>query len=178
MLFYLIDVLFLLGRINGAQFLAVHLDVFGVDHDGCTDGRNRAPIDPGVQPTAVDEDVAGLQMHDLTAFEFAVKLTGQLDTVVHGFGAVRESRSAGSDLVDAERRAPAGAHIIRDFVLDETRPLSGVSGRRIVDRHLISRPQLPARDAGDPSRNSRDQLIGLNDGYSTVIVTSHDASYF
>src|SRR6267154_3218361 len=117
-------------------------------------------------------------MHDLTAFEFAAKLTRQLDTEVHGFGAVRESRSAGSDLVDPEQRAPTGAHIIRDEVLDETRPLSGVSGRRVVDRHLISRPQLPARDAGDPSRNSREQLIGLNDTFSTGIVTSHDASYF
>src|SRR5712664_1327605 len=100
-------------------------------------------------------------MHDLTAFEFAVKLTGQLDTVVHGFGAVRESRSAGSDLVDTERCAPTGAHIIRDEVLDETLPLSGVSGRRVVDRHLISRPQLPACDAVNPSRNSGEQLIGL-----------------
>jgi hypothetical protein len=26
----------LLAGINGAQFLAVHLDGFGVDHDGCT----------------------------------------------------------------------------------------------------------------------------------------------
>src|SRR5229473_4263272 len=99
-------------------------------------------------------------MHDLTALELAVNLTGQLDAVVHGFGAVRESRSAGSDLVDPERRAPTGAHVIRDEVLDETCPLSGVSGRRVVDRHLISRPQLPARDACDPSRNSREQLIG------------------
>src|SRR5260370_1123874 len=57
---------------------------------------------------------------------------------------------------------PRGAHIIRDEVLDEPCPLSGVSGRRVVDRHLISRPQFPARDAGDPSRNSREQLIGLN----------------
>src|SRR5258708_39729079 len=101
-------------------------------------------------------------MHDLTTFEFAVELTGQLDTVVHGFGAVGESRSAGSDLVDPERRAPTGAHIIRNEVPDETRPLSGVSRRRVVDGHLISRPQLPARDAGDPTRNSREQLIGLN----------------
>src|SRR5713101_2512745 len=101
-------------------------------------------------------------MHDLTAFEFAVKLTRQLDTVVHGFGAVRESRSTGSDLVDPERRAPAGAHIIRNEVLDETRPLSGVSRRRVVDRHLIRRPQLSARDTRDPPRNSREQLIGLN----------------
>src|SRR5260370_40874194 len=117
-------------------------------------------------------------MHDLTVFEFAVKLTRQLDTVVPGLGAVRESRGAGSDLVDPERRAPTGAHIIRDFVFDETRPLSSVSGHRVVDRHLISRPQLATHDAGDPSRNSRDQLIGLNNGYSTGIGTSHDASYF
>jgi impB/mucB/samB family len=53
-----------------------------------------------------------------------------------------------------------------------------LSGRRVVDRHLVSRPHLAACDAGDPSRSCSDQLIGLNDGYSTGIVTSHDASYF
>jgi hypothetical protein len=62
-------------------------------------------------------------------------------------------------------------------VLDETRPLSGVSGRRVVDRHLICRPELDARDAAE-SRNSSEQLIGLNDGYSIGIVTSHYTSYF
>src|SRR5258707_1349199 len=126
--YFIVGLLF--AGINGAQLLAVHLDGFGVDHDGCTDCRDRAPIDPGVHPTAVDEDIAGLQMHDLTTFEFAVTLTRQLDTVVHGFGAVRESLTAGSDLVDPERRAPTGAHIIGNDVLDKTRPLSGVSSRR------------------------------------------------
>jgi ribosomal protein S19 len=27
----------LFAGINGAEFLAVHLDEFGVDHDGCTE---------------------------------------------------------------------------------------------------------------------------------------------
>src|SRR5258708_13981080 len=113
----------------------------------------------------------------LTAFELAVNLTRHPDAVVHGFGAVRESLIAGKDLVDPDRRAPTGAHIIGKDVLDETRPLSGVSGRRVVDRHLISRPELDARDAAK-SPNSSQQLIVLNDGYSIAIVTDHYTAYF
>src|SRR5258708_16186968 len=100
-------------------------------------------------------------MHDLTAFEFAVKLTRQLDTVVHGFGAVRESRSAGSDLFDPERCAPTGARIIRDEGRDETRPLSAGCGRRVGARHFSSRPHLPASPPSTPSANSAQPPIAL-----------------
>src|SRR5258708_26450470 len=117
-------------------------------------------------------------MHDLTVFEFAVKLTRQLDTVVHGLGAVRESRSAGSDLVDPERRAPTGAHIIRDEVFDETRPLSGVSGGRGFAPHLITPPPPPTRDAGPTSTNSTKQLLGLYSPLSTCLVTNPQSPYF
>src|SRR6266851_3652623 len=50
---------------NGAQYLAVDLDGLGVDHDGGHDRRDRALIDPSVQPSAVEQDVAGFEMDDL-----------------------------------------------------------------------------------------------------------------
>src|SRR6202045_5089248 len=72
--------------------------------------------------------------------------------------------------------SPTVAHII--VVLDETRPLSGVSGRRVVDRHLISRPDLAARDPRVYPRNCSNLFICLDDGFSTGVVTRHNASYF
>jgi 1,4-alpha-glucan branching enzyme len=112
----------------------------------------------------------------ITTVEFEVNFTRQHDHVVHGFGSVRESRMAGGPLVDPERRTPTVAHIIA--VLDETCPLVSVSGRRVVDWHLISRPDLAARDTRGYPWNCGDLLIGLNDGFSTDVVTSYDASYF
>jgi hypothetical protein len=120
-------------RENGAHLLAVDLDGFGIDQDESGDRRDRTLVDPGVHGAALDDNVANLQVYDLTAVEFEVNFTRQHHHVVHGFGSVRESRMAGGPLVDPERRAPTVAHIIA--VLDETRPLGGVSGRRVVDWH-------------------------------------------
>src|SRR5438067_9561406 len=74
---------------------------------------------------------------------------------------------AGGPLVDPEGRAPTVAHII--VVLDEPRPLGGVGGLRVVDRHLISRPDLATRNADGESRNRGDLLITLNDGLSNCV---------
>lgn len=87
------------SRINGAHFLAIDHVGRRVDQDKSDDRWDRAPIDPGVYRAALDDDVAGFQMYDLTIVEFAVNLAGQQDCVVHGFGAVRESRIAGSEFV-------------------------------------------------------------------------------
>jgi hypothetical protein len=45
--------------------------------------------------------------------------------------------------VTAANKKPGG---LAPAVLDETCPLGGVSGRGVVDWHLISRPDLAARD--------------------------------
>ena len=47
---------------------------------------------------------------------------------------------------------------------------------RNVDR--LCRPDLAARDTRGYPRNGGDLLIGLNDRFSTDVVTSYDASYF
>ena len=70
-----IDRLFGQGRENSAHFRTVNLDGLGIDQDESGDRRNRAFIDPCVKRAALDHDVAGLQMHGLTVFQFAVNLT-------------------------------------------------------------------------------------------------------
>ena len=72
---FLLTVSFWQGRENSAHFHTVNLDGLGIDQDESGDRRNRAPIDPGVNRAALDHDVAGLQMHGLTVFQFAVNLT-------------------------------------------------------------------------------------------------------
>jgi len=47
---------------------------------------------------------------------------------------------------------------------------------RNVDR--LCRPDLAVRDTRGYPRNCGDLLIGLNDGFSTDVVTGYDASYF
>jgi hypothetical protein len=62
------------GREKSAHFLTVNLDGFGVDQDECNYCRNQAFVNPGVNRTALDQDITGLQIHDLIVFEFAIKL--------------------------------------------------------------------------------------------------------
>ena len=138
----LLTVSFWQGRENSAHFRTVNLDGLGVDQDKCNDCRNRAFVDPCVNRAALDQDITGPQMHDLIIFEFAIKLARQLNRVVHGFRAVRESHASGSEFVNSERRAATVAHVIG--VLNETGSLGGASGCRVVDRHLIGRPDLGA----------------------------------
>ena len=83
-------------RENGAHLLAVDLDGFGIDQDESGDRRDRTLVDPGVHGAALDDNVANLQVYDLTAVEFEVNFTRQHHHVVHGFGSVRESRMAGA----------------------------------------------------------------------------------
>jgi hypothetical protein len=64
-----------LSRVNGAHFLAIYLVGCGVDQDEGDDCRDRAIIDPGVYSAALDDDVAGREMYDLAAVEFAVEFT-------------------------------------------------------------------------------------------------------
>src|SRR5271169_6443892 len=71
----LLTVPFWQGRENSAHFRTVNLYGLRVDQDESGDRRNRAPIDPGVNRAALDHDVARLQMHGLTVFQFAVNLT-------------------------------------------------------------------------------------------------------
>ena len=75
MLSRFIDCLLLAGSENSAHFRAVNLDGLGVDQDESGDRRNRAFVYPCVNRAALDHDVAGLQMHGLTVFQFAVNLT-------------------------------------------------------------------------------------------------------
>ena len=75
MLSRFIDCLLLAGSENSAHFRAVNLDGLGVDQDESGDRRNRAFVYPSVNRAALDHDVAGLQMHGLTVFQFAVNLT-------------------------------------------------------------------------------------------------------
>src|ERR1700741_4550303 len=170
-----LNVSFWQGWKNGAHFLTVNLDGFGVDQDECNYCRNRAFVNPCVNRAALDQHITGPQTHDLIVFEFAIKLTRQQNRVVHGFRAVCESHTSGSEFVNSERRAATVAHVISVF--NETGSLGGVSRRRVVDRHLISRPDLRARDARSYPRNCCDQFIGLNNCFSSGIVTGYDASY-
>src|ERR1700733_16009223 len=101
----LLTVSFWQSRENSAQFRTVNLDGFGVDQDECNYCGYRAFVDPCVNRAALDHDITGLQMHDLIIFEFAIKLTRQLNRVVHGFRAVRESHTSGSELVNSARFA-------------------------------------------------------------------------
>ena len=57
------------------HFLAVNLDGFGIDQDECNYCGHRTLVDPGVNRAALNHDITGLQMRDLTPFEFAVKFT-------------------------------------------------------------------------------------------------------
>src|SRR6266404_5735893 len=98
------------GRENSAHFRTVNLDGLGVDQDECNYCRNRAFVDPGVNRAALDQDITGLQTHDIV-FEFAIKLTRQLNRVVHGFRAMFESHASGSEFVHSERRAATAAQI-------------------------------------------------------------------
>src|ERR1700677_23516 len=86
-----------------------------------------------------------------------------------------ESHTSGSEFVNSERCAATVAHVIG--VLNETGSLGRVSRRRVVDRHMISRPDLRARDARSYPRNWCDLFIGLNICFSSGIVTGYDASY-
>src|ERR1700729_2821758 len=70
----LLTVSFWQGRENSAHFRTVNLDRFGIDQDESGDRRNRAFVYPGVNRASLDHDVAGLQMHDLIVFQFAIKL--------------------------------------------------------------------------------------------------------
>jgi hypothetical protein len=79
---FLLAVCFWRSRENSVHFRAVNLDGFGVDQDECDYCRNRAFVDPCVNRAALDQDNTGLQMHDLIVFEFAIKLTRQLNRVV------------------------------------------------------------------------------------------------
>jgi hypothetical protein len=88
---------------------------------------------------------------------------------------VRESHASGSEFVNSERRAATVAHVVGVF--DETGSLSGVSSSRVVDRHLIRRPDLRTQDARSYPWNCCDLFIGLNNCLSSGIVTGHDASY-
>jgi len=171
----LLAVCFWRSREHSAHFRTVNLDGFGIDQDECNYCGHRAFVDPCVNRAALDQDITGPQMCDLIIFEFAIKLARQLNRVVHGFRAVRESHASGSEFVNSERRAATVAHVIG--VLNETGSLGGVSRRRVVDRHLISRPDLRARDARSYPRNCCDLFIGLNNCFSSGIVTGYDASY-
>src|SRR6202051_4582154 len=171
----LLTVSFWQGRENSAHFRTVNLDGLGVDQDECNYCRNRAFVDPCVNRAALDQDITGLQTHELIVFELAIKLTRQLNRVVHGFRAVCESHTSGSEFVNSERCAATVAHVIG--VLNETGSLGGVSRRRVVDRHLISRPDLRTRDARSYPRNCCDLFVGLNNCFSGGIVTGYDASY-
>ena len=75
MLSCFIDVSFWQGREDSAHFSTVNLEGFCVDQDECNYCGHRAFVDPCVNRAALDHDVAGLQMHGLTVFQFAVNLT-------------------------------------------------------------------------------------------------------
>jgi hypothetical protein len=50
---------------------------------------------------------------------------------------------------------------------------------RVVDRHLVGRPDVDARDAGPPRRAGAGKaFIGRHHGLALRIMSSDDAAYF
>jgi hypothetical protein len=74
----------------------------------------------------------------------------EADRVVEGLGAVHELRPAGCELDHPAHAALARADVI---VADDKALALPLGGRiRVVDLHLVSRPDVDARDASSPGR--------------------------
>src|SRR6516162_10117309 len=81
--------------------------------------------------------------------EFEVTFALEADRVVEGLGAVHELRPARCELDHPTHAALARADVI---VADDKTLALQLGGRiRVVDRHLVGRPDVDARDAG-PTR--------------------------
>ena len=77
---------------------------------------------------------------------------------------------------------PTHAALARADVIvadDKTLALQ-LGGRiRVVDRHLVGRPDIDARDAGPPHRAGAGKaLVGRDDGLALRIMSGDDAAYF
>ena len=115
-------------------------------------------------------------MHGLAIVELEVAFARQQDRVIDGFGAVHEFGRAGCELGDANDRALARTDII--VAHDKALPLRRRSCFGIVDRHLVGRPDLAARDVGagrgaDPLH----ALVARDDCLAVGIVPGDDAAY-
>ena len=104
--------------------------------------------DPGVHRAALHADVARLHRHRAAVVEFEVAFALEADRVVEGLGAVHELRPARCELDHPTHAALARADVI---VTDDKALALQLGGRiRVVDRHLVGRPDVDARDARPP----------------------------
>src|SRR5262249_46649920 len=164
-------------RVVGRQLLSALLDRLGVDQDEGEDRGLRALGDPGVHRAALHTDVARLHRHRAAVVEFEVAFALEADRVVEGLGAVHELRPARCELDHPAHAALARA----DVIVADAKPLAlQLGGRiRVVDRHLVGRPDVDARDAGPARRaGAGNLLVGRDDGPALRIMSGDDAAYF
>src|SRR6516165_5979261 len=136
-------------RVVGRQLFSALLDRLGVDQDERKDGGLRALGDPGVHRAALHADVARLHRHRAAVVKFEVAFALEADRVVEGLGAVHELLPARCELDHPTHAALARADVI---VADDKALALQLGGRiRVVDRHLVGRPDVDARDARPPA---------------------------
>src|SRR5260370_7273512 len=86
---------------------------------------------------------------------------------MHEFGRARREFGYAND------RALAGADVI--VALDETRALRRIGLFRIVDRHLVGRPDLAPGDMRAPEPADRlELLVCLDDGFAVRVMPGAD----
>jgi hypothetical protein len=160
-----------------AQLLARDFGRIGVDQDEGEHGRSRPVVDPGMHRAALHDDVAGLHVQDLAAVELEVAFARQQQRIIDGLGAVHEFGRARGEFGDANYRALASADVVVAF--DEAGALRRVALLRIVDRHLVGRPDLAAGDMRPPKpADGLQPLVGLDDRLAGRVVPGDDPPYF
>src|SRR5437660_9275477 len=101
--------------------------------------------------------------------KFEVTFALEADRVVEGLGAVHELRPARCELDHPTHAAVARADVI---VADDKAFALQLGGRiRVVEGHLVDRPDVDARDAGPPRRAGAGKaLVGRDDGLALRIM--------
>ena len=74
-------------REMGVQVLACYGGRVRVDKNERKDARHRTVVDPGVHRAALNDDITGLQMHDLAAVELQVALSREQQCIIDRLGA-------------------------------------------------------------------------------------------
>src|SRR5205814_7120299 len=123
-----------------------------------------------------DDDIALVQVNQLAVVELEIAFTRQQDRIIDGFGAVHEFGRARREFGDPDDTPLAGADVIVAY--DETFLLCRSGRLGIVDRHLVGRPYLAARDVGagrgaDPIH----ALVARDDRLAIGIVPRNDPPY-
>src|SRR6516164_384895 len=161
----------------GVQVLACYSGRVRIDKNERKDARHRTVVDPGVHRAALNDDITGLQMHDLAAVELQIALSREQQCIIDRLGAMHEFWSAGREFGDPDNAALASTDLI--VAGDKPVSLRGLARLRIVDRHPIRRPDFAPGDVWPPQPADRGEtLIGLDDGLAVRVMSGDDPSYF